>query len=449
MGKLLIKNCKAIVTCDEKKRQLWDEDILIENSLIKQIGKNIESEDAEEIDARNMIVYPGLINTHHHFYQVLTRNIPEIQQYELFDWLIWLYERWKYLTPNMLYAASMVAMGELIKYGCTTIVDHHYVFPKESDDLIDVQFHAAQDLGVRLHACRGSMSRGKSDGGLPPDSLVQSREEILKDGQRLIEKYHDPKKGSYTQVILAPCSPFSVDSDLLKETAKLAREYGVRLHTHLAETKDEEEFCMNKLGMRPLAYMESVDWIGNDVFFAHGVHFNDSELRLLADKKTGIAHCPVSNMKLSSGVARIAEMLALGVPVGLAVDGSASNDCSNLLAELKVAYLLQRLRYKEKAPRADDILSIATKGSAQLIGRQDIGSIEEGKCADMFLVNTSHFDFAGCLDDPASLPAVVGINRPVDMTLVGGNVIYKNGTFQNIDEENFASKVTAFSQKLR
>ncbi len=449
MGNLLIKNCKAIVTCDDAEQQLWGEDILIEDGFIKAIGKNLDAEGAKEIDASNMLVYPGLVNTHHHFYQVLTRNIPEIQKLELFDWLLWLYDRWKFLTPDMVYASSMVAMGELAKYGCTTMLDHHYVFPKGMEGLTDRQFQASDELGVRLHACRGSMSRGKSDGGLPPDILVQPAADILADSQRVIEKFHDPGKGSFRQVVLAPCSPFSVDSEILKESAKLGRSYGVKLHTHLTETKDEEAYTLDVLGMRPLEYMQSVDWIGDDVFFAHGIYFNDEELKLLAATKTGVAHCPVSNMKLSSGIARIAEMQELGVPVGLAVDGSASNDCSNLLAEVRTAYLLQRLKYKEKSPDAKDILRMATRGGADLLGRSDIGSLEVGKCADMFLVDVSKMEFSGCLDDPAAIPGVAGISRPVDMTIVGGEIVYKDGELTKIDEYKFARDVNEYSKQLR
>lgn len=449
MKKMLIKSCKAIVTCDDAGNQIWGEDILIEDGFIKEIGKDLSADGADVIDASHMLVYPGLVNTHHHFYQVLTRNIPEIQKLELFDWLLWLYDRWKFLTPDMVYASSMVAMGELVKYGCTTMLDHHYVFPKNMDGLTDRQFQASDELGVRLHACRGSMSRGKSDGGLPPDILVQPAADILKDSQRVIEKFHDTSKGSFRQVVLAPCSPFSVDDEILKESAKLGRSYGVKLHTHLTETKDEEAFTLEVKGMRPLEYMESVDWLGDDVFYAHGIYFNDEELKLLADTKTGVAHCPVSNMKLSSGIARIAEMQELGVPVGIAVDGSASNDCSNLLAEVRTAYLLQRLKYKEKAPDAADILRMATRGGADLLGRSDIGSLEVGKCADMFLVNVSKMEFSGCLDNPVAIPGVAGINRPVDMTIVGGEIVYKDGELTKIDEYQFARSVDEYSKQLR
>lgn len=449
MEKILIKNCQCIVTCDNEKRQLEGYDLYIEGAEIIDIGKDLVVEGAKEIDATGMIVYPGLVNVHHHFYQVLTRNIPEIQKFELFDWLIWLYERWRYLTPESVYASSMVAMGELVKYGCTTMVDHHYVFPKGQENLIDQQFKAAKELGVRLHACRGSMSRGKSDGGLPPDDLVQTPQEIIRDSIRLIEQFHDKSFNSFSQVILAPCSPFSVESELLRESARVARKYGVRLHTHLAETRDEDDYCLKTLGLRPLAYMESVDWIGEDVFFAHGIHFNDEELKRLAETGTGVAHCPVSNMKLSSGIARVSEMLEMGIPVGLAVDGSASNDGSNLLAEIRTAYLLQRLKYNEKAPDAADILWLATRGGAKILGREDIGSLEIGKCADLFMIDGEKINYAGCLNDPAAIPGTVGINEPVELTMVGGEIIYEKGEFKNIEEKVYAKQVDEFSKKMR
>jgi cytosine/adenosine deaminase-related metal-dependent hydrolase len=275
---LLIKNIKTLVTCDSQDRVREGVNLFIENGLIKNIG--IEVFDADEvIDAKDMIVYPGLINTHHHLYQTFTRNLPQVQNMELFDWLKTLYEIWKGLTPDAIRYSSYVGMGELMKHGCTTCFDHHYVFPQNtSGELIDIQFEAAKDLGIRMHASRGSMSLSKKDGGLPPDSVVQTVDKILLDSERLIKKYHDTSENSMSQIVLAPCSPFSVTGDLMKESAILARKYGVRLHTHLAETLDEEAFTLKKFNMRPLEYMESLGWIGEDVWFAHGIHFNNAEL---------------------------------------------------------------------------------------------------------------------------------------------------------------------------
>lgn len=441
MAKILIQNAQAIVTVDGQDRVLYNANILTEDHVIRYIGS--ESPEADRvIDASHCYVYPGLVNTHHHLYQTFTRNLPQVQKMELFPWLVTLYEIWRGLDEDCIYNSSLVGMGELLKYGCTTCMDHHYVFPKVgSEQFIDQQFRAADDLGVRFHATRGSMSRGKSDGGLPPDDLVQSVDVILKDSERLVKKFHDTTPFAMHQVALAPCSPFSVTTDLLKESAVLARELGVRLHTHLCETKDEENFCLEAVGQRPLDYMASCGWIGSDVWFAHGIHFNDEELKLLADTGTGVAHCPVSNMKLASGVCRVPDMLELGVPVGLAVDGSASNDCSNLMAEIRAAYLLHRLTYSDKAPTGYDLLKMATRGSAAILGRTDIGSLEVGKAADLFLLDVDLLELAGAQKDPACLLGTVGYSRPAKLVMVNGRVVVEDGRLLGIDEE--ATRVRA------
>jgi cytosine/adenosine deaminase-related metal-dependent hydrolase len=434
MTTTLIRNAKAIVTLDREERVLENSNLLVRDNVIEFIGPEIKAAD-EVIDARNMFVYPGLINTHHHLYQTFTRNLPKVQNLELFDWLVALYEIWRGLTPEILYYSSMVGMGELLKYGCTTCFDHHYVFPKiGSEDFIDRQFQAAEQLGIRFHASRGSMSRGRSKGGLPPDDLVQGVDEILADSERLIAKYHDSATYSMRRIALAPCSPFSVTGDLMKQTALLARAKGVRLHTHLAETKDEEAYCKEKFGMRPLDYMESLGWLGDDVWFAHGIHFTDEELQLLAATQTGVAHCPISNQKLSSGIAQIPRMMELEVPVGLAVDGSASNDGSNLLAEIRSAYLLHRLNSSAEAPSGYELLKLATRGGAQLLGRKEIGSLEKGKAADLFMLRVDKLDFVGTQFDPKSLLGTVGVSRPVDFTMVNGQMVVRNGELCNVDE---------------
>lgn len=292
------------------------------------------------------------------------------------------------------------------------------------------------------------MSLSKKDGGLPPDSVVQDVDTILKDSERLINKYHDAGEFSMRQIVLAPCSPFSVTGELMRKSAELARKYGVRLHTHLTETKDEENFTLEKFGMRPLEYMESLGWIGEDVWFAHGIHFNKEELKKLADTKTGVAHCPISNMKLSSGIARIPEMLELGVPVGLAVDGSASNDGSNLLEEIRVAYLLHRLNSSKNAPSGYDILKIATKGGAQILGRNDIGELSVGKAADLFMINSNRIEFVGTQYDPKSILGTVGFKGSVDYTIVAGNVVVKDGMLVNVDEDKIVIKANKAVEKL-
>lgn len=448
MQSVYVKNAKAIVTADEHDRILYNAGIFIEDGVIRYIGQEERPAD-QVIDAAGCFVYPGLINTHHHLYQSFTRNLPEVQNMELFPWLSSLYEIWRGLDTACMYYSALVGMGELLKYGCTTCMDHHYVFPPiGSEEFIDMQFAAADDLGIRFHATRGSMSRGKREGGLPPDDLVQPVDLILKDCERLVKKYHDPKPFAMHQVALAPCSPFSVTTGLLKETASLARGLKIRLHTHLCETKDEEAFCLDLLGMRPLDYMASYNWIGSDVWFAHGIHFNDEELKLLADTGTGVAHCPISNMKLASGVCRIPDMLRMGVPVGLAVDGSASNDAGNLLSEIRAAYLLHRLTYSSLAPTGYEILKLATKGSASILGRDDIGSLAVGKAGDLFLLDTALLELVGADLDPTCMLGTVGYARPAKAVLVGGKLAAKDGVLLGIDEEKVRVKADGLMRDM-
>lgn len=435
MSSLFIKNASSIVTCDNNDRVHNNSNILIENGVITYIGKEEKNAD-RVIDASGCFVYPGLINTHHHLFQIFTRNLPQVQNMELFEWLTNLYEIWKNLNHDVVYYSSITAMGELLKTGCTTCFDHHYLFPqKNSEMLLDSQFRAAKDLGIRMYASRGSMDLSKKDGGLPPDSVVQSLDEILKDCERVVKKYHDPSKYSMSMVALAPCAPFNVTGELMKQSAVLARDLKVRLHTHLCETKDEEVFVREKFNMRPLEYMETLGWVGEDVWYAHGIHFNDEELKYLADTKTGVAHCPISNMKLSSGVCKIPEMLKLGVHVGLAVDGSASNDGSSLLEEMRVCYLLHRLNSSDKAPSAYDILKIATNGGAKVLGRDDIGSLEVGKAADLFMIDMRKLEMVGANFDPKSLFGTIGWKGSVDYTIVNGKVVVEKGKLISVDEE--------------
>ena len=443
MSTLLIRNIAQLVTCDDDDRILQGADLYCEDGFIKTIGRDLDVEADRVIDGSHMFCYPGLVNTHHHLYQVFSRNLPQVQNMELFDWLRTLYEIWKNLDADVIRLSSLTGMGELMKHGCTTCFDHHYVFPAGSGDLLGAQFAAADELGIRMYASRGSMDLSKKDGGLPPDSVVQTVDEILRDSVHAIEAYHDTSYGAMHRVALAPCSPFSVSADLLRESAKLARQYGVRLHTHLCETKDEENFMLAREGVRPLAYMERLGWIGDDVWFAHGIHFNDEELRLLAQTGTGVAHCPISNMKLASGVARIPEMLALGVPVGLAVDGSASNDGSSLLEELRVAFLLHRLTASRKAPTGYDVLKMATRGSARLLGRDDIGQLAVGKCADLFMIDSRRLELVGCGCDAGSVLGTVGVRGPVDCTVVQGRVTVEGGRLVTVDEEALAREADA------
>ena len=443
MSTLLLKNIAQLVTCDDNDRLLENVDLYCDAGFIKAIGPDLSVTADETIDASHMLCYPGLVNTHHHLYQVFSRNLPQVQNMELFDWLKTLYEIWKNLDEDVIRLSSLTGMGELMKHGCTTCFDHHYVFPAGAGDLLGAQLAAAQELGIRMYLSRGSMDLSVKDGGLPPDSVVQTVDEIMADSVRCIEKYHDPAYGSMHRVALAPCSPFSVSAELLRQSAILARQYHVRLHTHLCETKDEENFMLAREGVRPLAYMERLGWIGDDVWFAHGIHFNDEELRLLADTGTGVAHCPISNMKLSSGIARIPEMLELGVPVGLAVDGSASNDGSSLMEELRVAFLLHRLNSSKAAPGGYDILKMATRGSARLLGRDDIGQLSEGKCADLFLIDARRLELVGCGCDAGSVLGTVGVRGPVDYTVVQGRVTVEHGRLVTVDEDALAREADA------
>ena len=442
-GTLLVKNAKHLVTCDEDDRLLDGVNVFVQDGVIAYIGQDEKTAD-DVIDASKMVMYPGLINTHHHLYQTFSRNLPQVQNMELFPWLKTLYEIWKHVDEDVVYYSSLTGLGELLKTGCTTCLDHHYVFPKMAGNgLLDAQFAAAGELGIRFHATRGSMDLSVKDGGLPPDSVVQSVDEILKDSEAAVAKFHDPSKYSMRQVALAPCSPFSVTGELLRQSALLARKLHVRLHTHLAETKDEERFTLANFGMRPLEYMESLGWMGPDVWFAHGIHFSDAELRRLAETGTGVAHCPISNMKLSSGVARIPEMLELGVPVGLGVDGSASNDGSNLLEEMRVAYLLHRLTWSQRAPSGYDILKLATRGSARILGREDLGQIAVGMAADFFLVDMERIDMVGAQFDPKSVLCTVGLKGSVDYTVVNGKIVVKEGRLTGVDEPAIVEKANA------
>lgn len=445
---LFIKNIKALVTCDEKDNLFENVNLYIEDGIIKYIGEDI-FEAKEVIDAKDMYVYPGLINSHHHLFQTFTRNLPQVQNMELFDWLTTLYEIWKGVVSESIRYSSLVGMGELMKNGCTTCFDHHYLFPEKAEEtLIDEQFNSAKELGIRFHASRGSMNLSKKDGGLPPDSVVQKFDKILYDSERIIKKYHDASEFSMKRVVLAPCAPFNVTAELMKESAKLARRYNVRLHTHLAETKDEERYTLERFNMRPLEYMDTLDWIGNDVWYAHGIHFNDEELKILAKTQTGVAHCPISNMKLSSGIARIPEMIKLDVPVGLAVDGSASNDGSNLLEELRICYLLHRLNWSNNAPTGYDILKLATMGSARVLGRNDIGELSVGKAADLFMINSNRIEFIGAEYDPKSILGTVGCKSTVDYTIIAGKVVVKDGKLTNVDEEKIVFEARNAVQNL-
>lgn len=447
---ILIKNAKYILTFDANNRELEGYDILIENNLITRIDKNIPvSEDMEIIDASKHVVIPGLVNTHHHFYQTLTRALKGSQNAKLFDWLVYLYPIWANLDENAVYYSTLLASAELLKTGTTLTSDHMYLYPANfREDIPEIQYRALEEIGIRAAITRGSMTRGKSKGGLPPDNVVQTPEEVIKHSLKTIEKFHDSSELSMKRVILAPCSPFSVEKDVMIESAKLAREFGVLLHTHLAETEDENEYCKEIYGKRPLQLMEEVGWIGEDVYFAHGIWFNDEELKLLKETKTGISHCPSSNMRLGSGIARIREMLDLGIRVSLAVDGSASNDTSDMLAEVRLAMLLQRVKYGPRGLTARESLGIATKGGALMLGYNKLGRIEKGFGADIAIFNIEQLQYAGCVEDPVGCLVFVGYNHEVDYTIVNGKIVVRGGKLVNFDEEEIRYKANEAAKKL-
>lgn len=458
-----IRDVRYVVTCDNEDRILQNTDVLIrDGKILALISSGERRERMRELTARGLwdeetatviaasgfVMYPGLVNTHHHLYQIFSRNLPEVQALELFPWLKALYQIWKNLDADVVYYSSLTGMAELLKSGCTMTSDHHYVFPQGTGlDLLDAQFSAAQELGIRFHAARGSMDLSEKDGGLPPDSVVQTIDEIMKDSEDAVHRFHDPEPFSMRRVALAPCSPFSVSGKLLEESAVLARKLGVRLHTHLAETLDEERYMLEKEGIRPLAYMEQVGWTGPDVWYAHGIHFNDEELEVLKKTGTGVAHCPISNMKLSSGVARVPEMLRAGIPTGLAVDGSASNDGSSLLEELRAAYLLHRLSGSEKAPSGYEILKMATRGSSRLLGREETGYLAEGMAADLFLIDLNRPELIGAQFDPGAMLCTVGLRDAVDYTIVAGKIVVENGHLTGVSEKEFAGRANRVCEK--
>jgi cytosine/adenosine deaminase-related metal-dependent hydrolase len=428
---------------DDHRREIPDGGLFIRDGFIEQVGPTSElpAQADEVLDLTDHIVLPGLINTHHHFYQTLTRAVPAAQDANLFNWLKTLYPIWGRMTPEHIRISTQTALAELALSGCTAASDHLYIYPNGCR--LDDEIEAAQEVGVRIHASRGSMSLGESAGGLPPDRVVEKEDFILKDSQRLIEQYHDPNPGAWVQVVLAPCSPFSVTGELMRQSAALAREYGVHLHTHLAETQDEEAFCLQKVGHRPLEYMDLVNWVGPDVWFAHSVYVNEHEIHRYAETGCGVAHCPSSNMRLASGIAPVMEMLRAGVKVGLGVDGSASNDGSHLLGEARQALLAARVRAGlsgaslsgEAAPplmTARQALEIATRGGAAVLGRTDLGHLAPGMCADFFAINLNRLDYAGALHDPV---AAVVFCAPVraDYTVVGGGCVVKEGQLTTVD----------------
>jgi len=456
---ILLKNCFALYPdpADPGCEPRSGVDVLIEENLISRIGKDLAplkggsgAGAVQIIDASRCVVVPGFVNTHHHFYQVLTRNVPAVQNAKLFTWLVYLYEVWKNIDEEAVSVSSQVAMGELAKTGCTCTTDHHYLYPRGfAADLMGLQFEAADRVGMRFAPTRGSMSLSKKDGGLPPDSVVQTEERILADSRRVIEQYHDPDPLAMRKVVLAPCSPFSVSKELMVETARLARSYGVRLHTHLAETQDEDAYCLRTHGKRPLKLMEEWEFIGEDVSYAHGIHFTDEELEVLRRSGTAVCHCPSSNMRLGSGIARVKEMLERKITVSLAVDGSASNDASDFLGEMRQALFLQRIHYGADAITVPQVFALATAGGARVLNFPRIGKIEQGWGADLALFDVHTLEYAGALSDPLAALLFAGINHQAAYTIINGRVVVQRGGLVGVDEAELTEKANRIAARIQ
>jgi 8-oxoguanine deaminase len=447
---------------EDKNQALWIKDPLAifadgaERGVVVKDGRIVElvaagrppaTADVKIFDAGEHVVLPGLINTHHHFYQTLTRAVPAALDRELFPWLQALYPIWARLTPEALDLGMTLAMAELMLSGCTTTTDHHYVFPQGAEDGIDIEVAAAKRLGLRVLLTRGSMNLSQRDGGLPPDSVVQDEDTILADSERVVARYHEPGEGAQVQIALAPCSPFSVTTSLMRRTAELAARLNVRMHTHLAETNDENAFCEQLYQCRPLDYLEDCGWLNDRVWLAHGIHFNDSEIKRLARAGTTVAHCPCSNQTLASGQCPVCDMEEAGMHVGLGVDGSASNDASNLMQEVRAAFLLQRSRYGVLKVSHKDALRWATAGSAACVGRIDIGEIAVGKMADLALFKLDELRFSGS-GDPLAALVLCGAHR-ADRVMVGGRWMVEGGRIPGLDVADLIQRHSAAARTLQ
>ncbi len=432
---------------DAGRREIRDGGLFIRDGAITAVGPTGElpTEADQVLDLRGHLVLPGLINTHHHLYQTLTRAVPAAQDADLFTWLKTLYPIWARLTGEAVYVSALVGLAELLLSGCTTASDHLYLFP--NDVTLDDEIRAARELGIRFHASRGGMSLGESRGGLPPDRVVQDEETILADCRRVIEAYHEAGPYAMTRIVIAPCSPFSVTPQLMRASAEMARTYGVRLHTHLAETKDEEQFCLERFGRRPAAYAADLGWTGDDVWWAHSVHVNAAEIELMARSATGVAHCPTSNMRLASGIAPVRAMRAAGVRIGLGVDGSASNDSSNLLAEARQALLLQRVTGDPGALTARQALELATLGGASVLGREDIGALMPGRAADFAAFRLNRLEYAGALHDPVAAIVFCAPQR-ADLVVVNGRIVVSEGQITGVDLGPVIERHNRLSQQM-
>ena len=450
MGTLLVKNIHTLATMNAAREEIRDAAIFVRDNVIEQVGKTAALPKAadEVLDLRDRhVVLPGLVNTHHHFYQTLTRVVPAAQNCDLFSWLQALYPLWSRLTAAGVYASTQLCAAELMLSGCTTASDHLYLFP--NDVTLDEEIRAAQDIGIRFHASRGSMSVGESSGGLPPDSLVEEEAYILRDSQRLIERYHDHSRHSMLRMTLAPCSPFSVSRDLMRESAALARSYaGVRLHTHLAENKSDVDYSLAKFGMTPGDYAESVGWLGPDVWHAHCVCLSEESIAAFGRTGTGVAHCPCSNLRLASGLAPIRRMRLAGVHVGLGADGAASNDATNLFHEARQACLIARVLDNDAAAMtAREALEIATLGGARVLGRDDIGIIAPGASADFIAVNLDRPALAGAQHDPIAALVLCQVDR-IDYSFINGRRVVDQGQLTTVELPPLIQQINQLSAAM-
>ncbi|MEM4293937.1 MAG: 8-oxoguanine deaminase [Thermoplasmata archaeon] len=449
MSSILVHNIKYLLTMEKPHQLKKNMAIRIEGHEIVEVGteRELKTRADLKIKADRHLVLPGFVNTHHHFYQTLFRNMPHVQNAELFEWLKQSYLVWGRIDDEALRVSTATAIAELLLSGCTTTSDLFYIFPEGKKLSIESQIKVARKLGVRFHPCRGSMSLGESRGGLPPDSLVEEEKDILRDSKHLIEKWHEKERYAMVRIVLAPCSPFSVTTELLKETKKLADRYGVYCHTHIAETLDEEKFCLEKFGKRPIEYMEETGFIGRNVWYAHCVHLSDEDIQKLAETGTGVAHCPTSNMRLGSGIAPVRKMLDAGVNVSLAVDGSGSNDSSHMLAELRQALLLQRLKYGASGLSAIEVIEMATAGGAKVLGRDDIGKIAPGMAADIVGFDLQRIFYAGAHSDPVAA-LVFCASQNVDFSIVNGKILVKDGKLLSGDERKIFERHERVAKRL-
>ena len=448
----LFHDARLVAPMDDARTRLPGGWVLVQDDRIEAVGAGpvpATLEADRRIDATGKLILPGLVNTHHHLPQVLTRCVPRVQQAPLFLWLSELYEAWRATDEEAVEAAALVGLGELLLTGATTTTDHLYLFPAGQERLIDTEIGAARALGIRFHPTRGSMSVGRSRGGLPPDDVCQDEQTILEDSRRLLREYHDARPRSMLRIALAPCAPFSVSEDLMRRSAELAREHGVRLHTHLAETRDEESYCLERYGCRPVELLRRLGWLGSDVWLAHCVHLSPDEVALFGETRTGVAHCPSSNFRLGSGLAPVRALLDAGAPVGLGVDGSASNDTSNMLAEARQALLAHR---RDTDPArwlsAEDVLWMATRGGAACLGREDIGSLEPGKAADLVLVDTRRLSYAGAGSDILAALVFAPFPEPVDTVMVNGRVVVESGQLRDVDVPALVARAERASSRL-